>query len=162
MNHNHTYSINISAPNLINLCIDRHTDEQIAGRIYHFYDGQPLEFVNILNLLSRMEELFDRIGYPQVSTRSRMFSPASEKTHSGTTASPGGAGTKRAQRPAKTVSSDDLLSHRGEKATFLIHVRYRQNSEWQGTFVCPETKQQLNFSSTLDFIKLVSNLLDSL
>lgn len=48
---------------------------------------------------------------------------------------------------------------RGEKATFVIQVLYRQNSTWQGSITWVEKQKTQRFRSTLEMIKLMDDVL---
>ena len=63
------YKINISAPNLINICVDNNEQKEISGRLYHCYQEEPVLFANVVELIREIESLFDRIAFPQASTK---------------------------------------------------------------------------------------------
>jgi len=134
--------VNISAPNLVNVCVDEVQGGEISGRLYHCYSDSAEEFCNVIELLRNMENLFDRIAFPQASTKGRSFVPSSEPA-------------RRIIRPDKVIQQQDLLEFRGEIGTFIVNVRYRQNSTWQGEMFWVEQEQKRFYNNTLDFIKLV-------
>ncbi|MBN7774601.1 hypothetical protein JYB65_14630 [Clostridium aminobutyricum] len=47
--------------------------------------------------------------------------------------------------------------NRGEKATFILQVKFRQNASWQGTVKWVEKKETLHFRSALEFIKILDS-----
>ena len=49
---------------------------------------------------------------------------------------------------------------RGQKGTFLLNVKYRQNSSWQGFLQWVEEDEAWQFASVLEFIKILNNALD--
>lgn len=136
--------INISAPNLVTVCVDQSLGDEMSGRLYHCYHREPWPFSNVVQLLRRMEELFDAISFPQASTKTRQLVEQEPQ-----------------KLPAlkKVVEQKELLSYRGEEGTFVTWVRFRQNSEWQGELTWMEEEKKEAFFSTLDFIKLISNAL---
>ena len=134
--------VNISAPNLVSVCVDEMQGGEISGRLYHCYSAEAEIFCNVIELLRNMENLFDRIEFPQASTKGRTFIPSVEPA-------------RRIIRPDKVVQQQDLLEYKGEIGTFLVNVRYRQNSTWQGEMFWIEREQKRFFNNTLDFIKLV-------
>ena len=136
------YHINISMPNLINVCVDSHSDGEISGRLYHCYDKEPILFFSIIELLKEIESLFDWISFPQASTRARQFY-ASEIQ-------------QKKQRPQKMVDQKDLIEYRGKLASFVTSVRYRQNSTWQGEVFWLERSVCKKFFNTLDFLKILT------
>ncbi len=43
------------------------------------------------------------------------------------------------------------------KATFILHLQFRQNNSWQGTIQWVEKKQTLQFRSALELIKIIDS-----
>ena len=147
MEKKEAYHINISAPDLLCICVDDSSESNLSGRVYHCYSEKPQSFMSVMQLLNIMEKLFDSINYPQASTRSRYFIEPERKE-------PG----KRV-KPEKVATQKSLLDHRGDKGTFIVYVQYRQNSDWQGEISWQERQHVRRFRSTLDLIKLITNAL---
>lgn len=141
MNNIEQYAINISAPNLLNVCVDQMKDGELSGRLYHCYRESAFELTNIVELLKEAEQLFDKISYPQASTRTRSF------VENGT--------TLQTVRPDKVKEQRELFEHRGECGSFMVFVKFRQNSTWQGEMVWLEKNEKRRFSNTLDFVKII-------
>lgn len=135
--------INLSAPNLVNLCIDTRNDGEIQGRLYHCFQESPIKFSNILEMILEMEKLFDRIPFPQASTKTRSFLDNQEIS------------AAEVKRLKKTVTPQVVAQYRGELGTFITSVCFRQNSTWQGTVFCVETERTGSFSCILDLIRLI-------
>ena len=55
---------------------------------------------------------------------------------------------------------EQILQMRGQKGTFLLNVKYRQNSSWQGFLQWVEEDAAWQFASVLEFIKILNNALD--
>lgn len=138
------YHINTSAPNLVNICVDGGSDGEISGRLYHRYSAEPAVFVNLMQLLRLMEDLYDGLSFPQASTRSRSFFAAE-------------AAVKGVLK--QVVTQEKMMRYAGEEATFLVSVRFRQNSTWQGEMFWVEGGEIQDFSSTLDLIKIMDAIL---
>lgn len=51
MSRKNIASMNLSSPNLVNVCIDTLENGEIRGRMYHYYGEQPVRFESILQLL---------------------------------------------------------------------------------------------------------------
>lgn len=155
------HRINISAPNLLNICVDQKTEGQISGRLYHCYRKDPVFFCDVVELVREAEELFDDLGFPQASTKTRSF--AEEKNITATKSlSDNGSLTKTAGvngnqkvKPEKVLTQQEIMEHMGKKGTFITNVRFRQSSTWQGEVYRTETSQVMRFSNTLDFIKIM-------
>lgn len=138
--------VDISAPNLMNICIDEDQNNEKQGRFYHRYSVEPVGFTDLNNLLIIADRLMDEIDYPQASTRSRAFFHRQGHTN---------------QKGAVRVkSSDEVLREAGNKATFIVNVQYRQNATWQGKVLWAETDKSCNFRSALELLKLIDSALD--
>ena len=62
-------------------------------------------------------------------------------------------------KPEKVCTPEKVLEKRGGKGTFLLNVRYRQNSSWQGEIQWIEENTVYQFPSVLELIKILSNAL---
>lgn len=138
---NTQFRINISPPNLINVCVDSTVGGEISGRAYHCYSDEPVAFTSIVELINIAEKLFEEIGYPQASTKTRSFEEKPE--------------IHPLPRLTKVVKQQDLIKYRGEKGTFVTYVQYRQMSTWQGEISWMEKEEHMKFSNSLEFIKLI-------
>ena len=137
--------IALHAPNIVNICIDECRNGEVAGCLYHCYDENPWEFANVLKMVELMEELYDRISFPQASTKTRSFVNAACESK---------------ERPQKVSTPQDVAAHRGKKGSFLTCVKYRQNSSWQGETQHLEEGTVQQFISVLELLKIISNALD--
>lgn len=141
------YDINISAPDLMCICVDSRRNSDIGGRIYHKSSSEPILFFSIAQMLKEMEQLCDRIGYPQAAVRSRTF--CEKRT---------GHREKEAELVMETEK--DILENNGEAATFVVHIQYRQNATWQGKVTWADKKKSCNFRSALELLKLIDSALE--
>jgi len=144
------YYVNISAPNLVVICVDENEGEERGGRMYHCYSSEPQKFSSIVELMRMMEAFFDGIAYPQASTMTRYFQNKNKDKQENT----------RYDRklPEKVAEQKDIIAYRGKKGTFITYVQFRQNSDWQGQISCPEKKCVYRFDSTLEFVKILSGM----
>lgn len=141
-----SYQISWYAPNFINMCIDNINDGELSGRIYHCYSKEPWKFTNILQLIELADDFFDRLEFPQASTSARSFISTQ---FSGV------------DRLDKVQSPEDFIENRGQKGTFFLNVRYRQNSSWQGSVTWVEEQREQHFRSALELLKLIDGALDN-
>ena len=132
-----------AAPNLVTICVDEIAQEEIKGRLYHCYKKEATNFKNVVELLDEMEKLYDKLHFPEASTRSRSF----VRTE---------APQQRETIP-KVVEPETILKQKGTKGTFLVCVQYRQNATWQGEIVLMESEEIYEFSSALDLVKIINN-----
>ena len=135
------HRINISAPNLINICVDEKQNDEISGRMYHCYSIEPVRFANIIELIRVTENLFDAIAFPQASTKTRKF--VEEESDA----------LGFSQKPERVVHQEEVVKNTGKIGTFITTVRFRQNSTWQGEFYWVEQEQMHDFTNILDFIR---------
>ncbi|MDD3362354.1 MAG: hypothetical protein PHW34_11845 [Hespellia sp.] len=136
--------ISLHVPNIIAICVNQKADDEIAGELYHCYDTKPWTFSSLVQMLEQIEELYNRISFPQASQRARSLVEMSPQ---------------KKEPLIKVTEPDAIAEKRGKLGTFLLYVKCRQNSSWQGELEWIEGAQKLQFSSELEFIKLVHNRL---
>ncbi len=141
-----SYQISWYAPNFINMCIDNINDGELSGRIYHCYSKEPWKFTNILQLIELADDFFDKLEFPQASTSARSFTSTQFSS---------------VDRLNKVRSPEDFIENRGQKGTFFLNVRYRQNSSWQGSVTWVEEQREQHFRSALELLKLIDGALDN-
>ena len=141
-----SYQISWYAPNFINMCIDNINDGELSGRIYHCYSKEPWKFTNILQLIELADDFFDRLEFPQASTSARSFTSTQFSV---------------VDQLDKVQSPEDFIENRGQKGTFFLNVRYRQNSSWQGSVTWVEEQREQHFRSALELLKLIDGALDN-
>lgn len=141
-----SYQISWYAPNFINMCIDNINDGELSGRIYHCYSKEPWKFTNILQLIELADDFFDKLEFPQASTSARSFTSTQFSS---------------VDRLDKVRLPEDFIENRGQKGTFFLNVRYRQNSSWQGSVTWVEEQREQHFRSALELLKLIDGALDN-
>ena len=58
------------------------------------------------------------------------------------------------------ADTKEMIGHSGDKGTFIVQVKYRQNSTWQGEVTWTERRQKQYFRSALELLKLIDSALD--
>lgn len=139
-------NVNISAPNLVSVCIDQVIGGAYIGRLYHKYSKSCSEFRNVEQLLQILERLCDQIGYPQSTTQSRIFQTK--------------RATETGEEALQVSDSSEILENKGTLGTFVVHVKYRQHSTWQGEVVWAEKNEKRSFRSALELLKLIDGALE--
>lgn len=56
--------------------------------------------------------------------------------------------------------NQQMLNCSGEEATFVVHVKFRQNATWQGKISWIENQQSCNFRSALEMLKIIDNAME--
>lgn len=147
-NKQHHVQLNLSVPNLVNICVDNALGGEFSGRFYHCYSKEPETFSSIVQLIRKIDELFDDISFPQASTKARSFS---KKTDS-----------KSPRYTQKVLEQSEIITYSGDLGTFILTVKFRQNSTWQGELYRMEQDKKYSFSNTLDLIKLIDHSIGDL
>lgn len=65
--------VNISAPNLICLCLDDHGNGNLKGEFYHYYAEEGVQFQDSWEMIRKMDAFFDVLNFPQAATVYRSF-----------------------------------------------------------------------------------------
>lgn len=144
------YRINISAPNLVNVCIDDNGSGDLSGRMYCCYSKDAIYFSSIIELLRDMEKLFDAISFPQASTRTRLFLQSQD------------TGMNRMEKPEKVITQEEIIKNTGKKGSFITSVRFRQNATWQGDVFWVEQESMHKFNDSMEFIRIIDRAVSNL
>ncbi len=137
------------APNLICIGMDGCKKNEYAGRIWHQYADDPIPFRDAVDMLRIMEELYDEWNFPQSSTKSHSF------IETGSTKEP-----KQKKGARAKMDVNRIHNKHGNRGTFIVQVKYRQNSTWQGEVIWAERNQKQSFRSALELLKLIDGALD--
>lgn len=140
-----------SCPSSVLVCVNRVEDGDPSGEIYSLYRNGTVLFHGVVELISRMDRLYDRIGFPQAFQQFRSFY----------TQEPAPAVIDKLEviAPMEQMEQDVFELKTGDKATFVIQVQFRQNSSWQGVITWTEQKKTRRFRSAMEMIKLMDSAL---
>ena len=141
----------IYAPNLVALLIDTRTERDISGRVLHLYEEEAIPFAGASDLVIRLDALYDAWSYPQRATSQRYFKDSDKE--------PLKAATTHLATRDKARTMDELYEARGEMATFMLFVEYRQNASWQGQIIRLEDGCTKSFQSVLELMRTVDKSL---
>lgn len=137
-----------ATPNCVTVCVDGASDYRYRGRLYHYYQREPVEFSDLGQMLLLMEDLFDRLNFPRATTSERLFVQRD-------------SGLEQEEKMEKVTNDQEMSSRRGDLGTFTIRVQHRQNSSWQGRVTWMEENKTLNFRSIWELVKLIENAVDT-
>lgn len=116
----------------------------IAGILYNEFYNVVIDFQGIRQMLSRLDDFFDYVNFPQATHAARSFR---DKTD----------GERKQTVPGfREVSPDEM---KDRKADFMLHVQFRQNSTWQGTLEWITEQKTKRFRSELELISLIADAL---
>ena len=121
-------------------------DCEIAGYLYSPLYERYFRFSNALELLVRMNEMFDDLKFPQSSVEYRSFRNKRNRLDSG-------------ERDESLVS--EVIQNENVQAKFVVHVQFRQNATWQGTIEWVEENKTQRFRSALEMLKLMEEALST-
>ena len=71
--------LNISASNIVNVCIDNIDGVERSGRFYCYYSEEPIFFRSIHELFRYMERFMNELNFPQSSTELRTYEDKQQK-----------------------------------------------------------------------------------
>lgn len=129
------------------VCLDEIKDNQYKGRIYYCYSKNAELFGTSMDLLTTLESAMDRLNYPQKTTDDRSFKKRTIEEKS----------QNNENMVVKYMEEKDFSEKKGEKSTFIVEIKYRENATWQGTVKWVEGGREQNFRSALELIKLIDS-----
>lgn len=114
----------------------------LHGRLYTTQSELPFIFNSLLDFMKQADALFNTLSFPQSTYESRQF--------------PGTRPKISDQKSEVPVMAQGSISvEHDNKATFIIHVKYRQNATWQGEIKWVNKNKTQYFRSDLEMIKLI-------
>lgn len=134
----------IGSPCAVIMCVDAY-DVQIRGRLYHAYRRKAIPFTGMEKVFLSMEELFNNLKFPFPGTEDRSFIRKKK--------------ILQEKRMIKVMNDDELLRKHGDRGTFIIRVKYRQHSSWQGLVTWAEKQKTVPFRSALELMKMIDEAL---
>ena len=122
-------------------------ESSLRGVLYGHFLETPFQFTSLLQMIEKMEEIFDSKGFPEAFMTPRVFEPSAP-------------GRKNYEIGGK-INMNDMINSivqpepGGSKCTFEISVKFRQNATWQGQILWAEKNLKQNFRSVLEMLKLM-------
>jgi hypothetical protein len=136
------------ALNTVMICVDHRERAECGGRLYHQYAGEPTGFASLGELLPTLEGFYNGINRPQAASVLRSFP--------GIRLEP----AKKEKEWSVVQNLEDTIRHRGDLATFVVRVQYRQNATWQGKVSWRERKEESSFRSALELLHLMEGAVE--
>lgn len=146
-----TAACRIYAPNLVCVCVDKVQKGSYRGRIWHQYSDKAVEYDGTISMIHKMEQLYDQWNFPQSSTRQRGFNERYKKVR---------VPLSEAGEEETYLDRERVWNENGDKGTFIVRVKYRQNSTWQGEVIWAEKNEKQYFRSALELLKMMDSALD--
>lgn len=132
--------------NLVCLCVDDATGQDVQGRIFHGYSEKEIAFHTIIEVLGELEKLFEEIRYPQATVHIRKF--VGTQTYD------------KADKAERVMTNEEILCRRGVLGTFLLTVDSRQNASWQGEIYWMESEETHMFDSEMELFSFIYSALN--
>lgn len=105
--------------NAFRICADVIGDD-VEGRVFSPLKAESIPFRGMGELLVKMDELFDRVGYPQAFQDKRSFDKDKERVN------------LYRGIPEGELKPADIIRETGKVRTFDVVVNSRKNTSWQG------------------------------
>lgn len=139
--------VRLFAPNIITVCINHKENGDYSGEIWDQYATHSTAYTGLMDLVFRMDELYDSWNFPQRANKCRSFL-REDNSEERTPSTPN-------IRKGKKMELHNVQEKRGKQGTFIVQVQYRQNSSWQGQVIWAEENKREHFRSALELMKLI-------
>lgn len=150
---------NLSETGVMLLCLDGFLKHDWNGRLYTRYSAGPLYFCGTLTLLKIIEQFCDQTNFPRAALEFRSFFPYSDRKKIAEEREKTKADTAdRRSTETAAPSEKELRQNRGELATLLMRIQYRQQATLQGQLYWVEQNKRAEFCSVMEFLKLIDNM----
>lgn len=121
-----------------------------VGKIISPYIKNPLQIQSFTQFLNKANEFYDEIGIIQRTTAERSFIKKNDLISN-----------YNNMEVVKYMSEDIFKTEVGNMGTFVIKVKYRQHSTWQGEVEWIEKKETKMFRSTMELVKMIDEALEA-
>lgn len=118
------------------VCVDRYARRVPEGRFYNPQCPEGVRFYGVMDLLTKLEQMLDRMRFPGTFSAVRTFADVP---------------VLEAEVPETGENQE------GEVATLAVRVLFRQNASWQGSLTWLEGRREESFRSVLEFLLLLDS-----
>jgi len=130
-------------------CLDGVENYDFKGRLYIGMEKQGYAVSCMADFVKILENVFDYCNFPQASHEIRSFFGVKRNNDE----------KRMAFMEEKKIASQP--EPKGDKATFIVQVQFRQNATWQGTVQWVEKGVTQRFRSELELMKLMGEASES-
>ncbi|MGI5897412.1 MAG: hypothetical protein ACOX6U_10780 [Oscillospiraceae bacterium] len=130
----------------LSVVISKYENYEICGFINSPFFQYSVPFRNTLDLLLKMNKMYDTLNFPQASFEYRSF--YSKKG-------------RELVPELEDIKMSEISQNESPQAKFIVHVQFRQNATWQGTIQWVDAEKTQHFRSTLEMLRLMEEALDS-
>jgi len=135
----------------IQICIDEYENQEIRGRLYNAYYEEAILFGSSMDMIRKLDEIFDKFGYPHATMNIRRFEierPVKEEE------------TRLQKQKILRAQEKEATKHnvKGKLATLRTRIMFRQNASWQGTVKWIEKDMDERFMSVLELLMIIDGI----
>ena len=120
--------------NGLRVCVDQYSAYDLSGRVYSRLAGE-ITFSTFSEFLLKADKLMDEKKFPQSFQQKRTFEEAAETA---------------VVSCGSEMSSEEVVSQKGEKGTFDLVIQSRKKTTWQGFIRLESGEFAGNFESVLE------------
>ena len=131
-----------TAETLLYLLADSSEDNGIRGRLYFPVYDEYRHFESLTSMVREMDSYLNTLRLPRKTHDFRSFQ---SKT----------AAQQEKGRDVIVNAKDYKTPESGNKATFVIKIKFRQNATFQGSIQWIDKNKTRNFRSDLEMLKLI-------
>ena len=129
-------------PNAFRICADK-IAEDVEGRVISPLCKEDIMFLGMGELLVKMDELFDSVGYPQAYQDKRSFDRDKGRVNAY-------RGIPQGMRKPK-----EIIGQAGDGITLDVVVASRKNASWQGEIYNVEGRFLGGFSGEIELLESI-------
>lgn len=131
----------IYPPNGFRVCVDSREDD-ISGLVYSPLKECPISYTGFNELMLKMDQVFDKSGYPQAFQVKRSFLQSKKNP--------------APYHGVPKVSSETLqiFEKAGKLFTVDVVVKTRRNTSWQGNVYSTDGTKLGSFESDIELLQL--------
>ncbi|MGI5894686.1 MAG: hypothetical protein ACOX6P_08865 [Candidatus Merdivicinus sp.] len=125
----------------------------LVGSITNSFLEETRYFRDVIEMAAILERIYDRLSFPQPTQSYRSFRPSAGK---------------RKKYAAQLKAGDGFmnfvpseLENAKDKASFVVHVQFRQHATWQGNITWVDKGVTQQFRSVLEMIRLMTEAVES-
>ena len=137
------------AIDLLGILISGREEGDFQGELVQQYSRERVPFHGSLDLIKKMEALYDEWDYPEASSRERSFRKRETYIY------PDRRGKKRLADEAGSLEKFPIVAERGRMGSFFVHTKFRQRTSWQGDVYHGESGDAYPFSSMLHLFRIM-------
>ena len=128
--------------NAFRICVDN-MGADIRGRAYSPLKKEEILFSGVGELLVKMDELFDDVGYPQAFQDKRSFDVDKERSN------------LYRGIPKSVLAADKIVKQYGICKTVDVLVISRKNTSWQGELYDDKGVYSKNFDGEIELLSSI-------